>query len=176
MGKKIKWSFRPCFDSWQKWTYCPTSWCRTERKQFVPPEYSKITLENIKGACKAHYRENLTTCNILASEQEPSFFSVGSNSKLQSHVCLLYHTRVWKVHPFRNVRIRSISKPATTQKIPEECYFTRCCISSQHNEKYSVFCGTKKPFSSRYVQIWEDHQTCRKQNFQCWGWRIWYRE
>ena len=137
--------------------------------EFVPPKYSKITLENIKGACKAHYRENLTTCNILASEQEPSFFSVGSNSKLQSHVCLLYHTRVWKVHPFRNVRIRSISKPATTQKIPEECYFTRCCISSQHNEKYSVFCGTKKPFSSRYVQIWEDHQTCRKQNFQCWG-------
>ena len=76
-------------------------------------------------------------------KQEPSFFSVGSNSKLQSHVCLLYHTRVWKVHPYRNVRIRSISKPATTQKIPEECYFTRCCISSQHNEKYSVFCGTK---------------------------------
>ena len=38
---------------------------------FVPFEYSEVTLENTKRACKVHYRENLTTCNILASEQGP---------------------------------------------------------------------------------------------------------
>ena len=41
-------------------------------REFVPSEYSEVTLENIKRACKVHYRENLTTCDILASEQGPS--------------------------------------------------------------------------------------------------------
>ena len=41
-------------------------------REFVPFEYSEVTLENIKRACKVHYRENLTTCDILASEQGPS--------------------------------------------------------------------------------------------------------
>ena len=40
--------------------------------EFVLFEYSEITLENIKRVCKVHYRENLTTCEILASEQGPS--------------------------------------------------------------------------------------------------------
>ena len=40
--------------------------------EFVLFEYSEVTLENIKGACKVHYRGNLTTCDILASEQGPS--------------------------------------------------------------------------------------------------------
>ena len=40
--------------------------------EFVPFEYSEVTLENIEHACKIHYRENLKTCDILASEQGPS--------------------------------------------------------------------------------------------------------
>ena len=35
-------------------------------------EYSKVTLENIKRGCKVHYGENLTTCDILISDQGPS--------------------------------------------------------------------------------------------------------
>ena len=42
------------------------------QREFVPFECSKVTLENIKRACKVHYRENLTTCDILASEKGPS--------------------------------------------------------------------------------------------------------
>ena len=34
-------------------------------------EYSEVALENINRACKVHYRENLTTCDILAFEQGP---------------------------------------------------------------------------------------------------------
>ena len=41
-------------------------------REFVPFEYSEVTLENIERARKVHYRENLTTCDILASEQGPS--------------------------------------------------------------------------------------------------------
>ena len=55
-------------------------------------------------------------------------FSDGSNSKLQSYLCSLYNATVWKIYPFRNVTIGSISKPATTQKNAEECYFTHCYI------------------------------------------------
>ena len=40
--------------------------------EFAPFEYSEVTLENIKRAFKAHYRENLTTCDIVAFEQGPS--------------------------------------------------------------------------------------------------------
>ena len=49
-----------------------------------------------------------------------------------------YLSMMVKVHPLRNVRIRSISKPATTQKNAEEFYFLQRCISSQHSEKYNV--------------------------------------
>ena len=38
-------------------------------REFVSFEYSKVTLENIKRTCKVHYREHLTTCDIVASEQ-----------------------------------------------------------------------------------------------------------
>ena len=41
-------------------------------REFVPFDYSEVTLENVKRACKVHYQENLTTCDILASEQGPS--------------------------------------------------------------------------------------------------------
>ena len=137
--------------------------------EFVPFEYSEVTLENTKRACKVHYRENLTTCDIPVSQQGPFCSRLDQIPSFKNHLCSLYHTRVWKVYPFRNIRRRSISKPARTQKNAKECYFTQCCISSQHSEKYSVFCGAKKPFSCRYVEIWEDHQTCRKENSQCWG-------
>ena len=40
-------------------------------REFVPFDFSDITLENIRKACKAHYREDLA-CDILASEQGPS--------------------------------------------------------------------------------------------------------
>ena len=49
-----------------------------------------------------------------------------------------YLSMMVKVYPLRNVGIRSISKPATTQKNAEEFYFIQCCISSQHSGKYSV--------------------------------------
>ena len=41
-------------------------------REFVLFEYSEVTLENIKRVCKVHYRQNLTTCDILTSEQRPS--------------------------------------------------------------------------------------------------------
>ena len=41
-------------------------------REFVPFEYSDVTLENIKRACKVHYRENVTTCDILTHDQGPS--------------------------------------------------------------------------------------------------------
>ena len=40
--------------------------------EFVAFEYYEVPLENIKCACKVHYRENLATCDILTSEQGPS--------------------------------------------------------------------------------------------------------
>ena len=42
------------------------------QKEFVPFDYSEVTLENIKRACKVHYRGNLTICDIFTSEQGPS--------------------------------------------------------------------------------------------------------
>ena len=41
-------------------------------RKFMPLEYGEVTLENIKRVCKVYYWENLTTCDILASEQGPS--------------------------------------------------------------------------------------------------------
>ena len=49
-----------------------TKYIRQGPREFVSFEYREVTLENIKRACKVHYRENLTTCDILASEQGPS--------------------------------------------------------------------------------------------------------
>ena len=40
--------------------------------EFVLFEYSEVTMENTKCACKVHYLENLTTSNILVFEQGPS--------------------------------------------------------------------------------------------------------
>ena len=40
-------------------------------REFVPYEFDEVTLENIKIACRAHYREDLA-CDVLASEQGPS--------------------------------------------------------------------------------------------------------
>ena len=45
---------------------------KQDPREFVPFEYSEVALENIKHACKSHYRDNLLTCDILASEQGPS--------------------------------------------------------------------------------------------------------
>ena len=42
-------------------------------RKFMPLEYSEVTLENIKRACKVYYWGNLTTRDILASEQGSSF-------------------------------------------------------------------------------------------------------
>ena len=77
---------------------------------------------------------------------------------------MLYNARVWKVYPFRSVRNVNVrnNKANPDTKECEECYFTECFISSQQCEKYNIFCGAKKPFRSRYVEIWEDHQTCGK--------------
>ena len=40
--------------------------------EFVLFEYSEVTMENTKCACKVHYLENLTTSDILVFEQGPS--------------------------------------------------------------------------------------------------------
>ena len=47
-------------------------YAKQSSREFVPFEYGEITLENFKRACKVHYRENLKTCDILASEQGSS--------------------------------------------------------------------------------------------------------
>ena len=39
-----------------------TKYIRQGPREFVSFEYREVTLENIKRACKVHYRENLTTC------------------------------------------------------------------------------------------------------------------
>ena len=49
-----------------------TKYAKQGPREFVPCEYSEVKLENIKRAWKVHYREHLTTCDILASEQELS--------------------------------------------------------------------------------------------------------
>ena len=41
-------------------------------REFVSFEYSEVALENIKSACKFHYRENLAMRDILTSEQGTS--------------------------------------------------------------------------------------------------------
>ena len=47
--------------------------CETEGpRDSVPFEYSEVALQNIKRTCKVCYRENLTACDILASNQGPS--------------------------------------------------------------------------------------------------------
>ena len=107
---------------WQKLVICPTSYTepkgnsikytKHDPREFVPFEYSEVTLENIECVCIVHYRENLTACDILASEQG-LFYSLLDQTP-QSHLCSLYNVRAWKAYPFRNVRIRSISKLATT--------------------------------------------------------------
>ena len=135
-------------------------------RQFVPFEYSEVTLENTKGACKVDYWENLTTCDILISEQGPScsrldqirsfkviyvrFIMPDPRKSILSETLELdpfqgqpQHKKMWKI-----VISHSFVSPISTTK------------------RYSVFCGAKKPFSSRYVEFWEDHQTCRKEDSQ----------
>ena len=84
---------------------------------------------------------------------------VGSNSSFK-----VIYVRFIKSIPSEMLELDPFQSQPQHKKNPAECYFTQCCISSQHSEKYSVFCGAKKPFSSRYVKIWEDHQTRRKEN------------
>ena len=43
---------------------------------FVPYQYDKIAIENIKEACKTFFREH-RTCDILASEISPSCTRAG---------------------------------------------------------------------------------------------------
>ena len=49
-----------------------TKYAKQGPREFVPFEYSEVTLENIKRVCKVHYREHSTTCDMLASEKELS--------------------------------------------------------------------------------------------------------
>ena len=103
-------------------------------------------------------------------------FFVRSHSKLQNHLYLLYNDRAWNFCPFRPAKIKFISKPVAKQKKCWRVLFHDRCISVQHSETYNVFCGPKEPFNSRYIEILEDHQTCRKENAGRCGWRIPYKE
>ena len=61
-------------------------------REFLPFEYSEVTLENIKRACKVHYLENLTTSDIFASEQ--GLFSSQMDQIRNAKKCgrVLFHT------------------------------------------------------------------------------------
>ena len=61
-------------------------------REFLSFEYSEVTLENIKRACKVHYRENLTTSDIFVSEQGP--FSSQMDQIRNAKKCgrVLFHT------------------------------------------------------------------------------------
>ena len=136
-------------------------------REFLHFEYSNVTLENIKHGCKVHYWENLTTCDILASDQGPS--------------C----SRLDQIPSFKVIYVRFIMPEFGNSILSETLELDPFQSQSQHKEmwnsvishtvvspvntakKYSVFCGTKKSFSSRYVEIWEDHQTYRKENSRC---------
>ena len=89
---------------------------KQDPREFVPLEYSEVTLENIKYACKVLYWKNLTNCDILASEQGP--YPVLGWIKFQASKSFMFALLCQSgiAYPFRNVRFRSISKPATTQK------------------------------------------------------------
>ena len=103
-------------------------------REFVPFEYSEVTLENIKRACEVHYRENLTTCDILASKQGSScsrldqipiskviyvrFIMPESGKSILSETleldpfqCQSQHKRMWK-----SVISHSVISPASTAK------------------------------------------------------------
>ena len=125
----------------------------------MPFEYREVTLENIERVCIVHYRENLTACDILASEQGLFYSSLDQTPSFK-----VIYVRFIMPEPGKPILSETLEldpfqsrSQHTQKKNVEECYFTKCCISSQHSKKYSVFCGAKKSFSSRYVEICEDH-------------------
>ena len=138
-------------------------------REFVPFEYSEVTLENIKRACEVHYRENLTTSDILTSTQGSScsrldqipvskviyvrFIMPESGKSILSETleldpfqCQPQHKRMWK-----SVISHSVISPANTAK---------SIASSVVPQSLSTVDTLK---------FGEDHQTCTKENSQCWG-------
>ena len=102
-------------------------------------------------------------------------FSVASNSKLQSHLCSLYNTRVWKVYPFRNVRITSISKSATLQKMWKGIILHSAVSPVRTVKSIASFVASKSLSVVDMLKFGEIIIPVEKLT-NCWGWRIQYRE
>ena len=62
------------------------------QREFLSFEYSEVTLENIKRACKVHYRGNLTTSDIFASEQGPICSQMDQIRNAKKCGRVLFHT------------------------------------------------------------------------------------
>ena len=112
-----------------------TKYIRQGPREFVSFEYREVTLENIKRACKVHYRENLTTCDILASEQGPSCSRLDEIPSFKViYVCFII-PESGKYIPSEMLKLDPFQSQPQYKKNAEECYFTQRCISSQHSEK-----------------------------------------
>ena len=138
-------------------------------REFVPFEYSDVTLENIRCACKVHYRENLTTCDMLASEQRPSCSRFDQIPSFKVIYVRFIMPESGKSILSETLELNPFQSQPQHKNMWKSVIYTQCYISNLHSKKYSVFCGTKKRFCRRYVDIWGDHQTCRKKKSQCWG-------
>ena len=94
-------------------------------REFVPFEFSDITLENIRKACKAHYREDLA-CDILASEQGPSCsrlsqvpsFKVIYVRFIKAETGISIPTKMLEMKPFRS---RNPFQPPYAKGTEESC-------------------------------------------------------
>ena len=137
--------------------------------EFVSFKYSDVTLENIKRSCKVHYQENLTTCDILVSEQGPSCSRLDQISSLKViYVCFIMPEPGKPNFP-ETLELDSFQSQPQHKKMQKSIISHSVISPICTIRKYRVFGGAKKPFISRYVEIYEDHQICRKENSQCLG-------
>ena len=103
-------------------------------RQFVPFEYSEVTLENTKGACKVEYWENLTTCDILISEQGPSCSRLDQIRSFK-----VIYVRFIMPDPRKSILSETLELDSF-QSQPQhkkiwKIVISQCCISNQHSKK-----------------------------------------
>ena len=99
-------------------------------REFVPFEYSEVTLENTKRACKVHYRGNLTICDIFTSEQGPSCSRLDQIPSFKVSYARFIMTESGKSILSETLELDPFHSQPQYKKNAEECYFTQCYISS----------------------------------------------
>ena len=103
----------------------------------------------------------MTTYDILAYEQGPSYSWLDQIPSFKViYVCFI-RPESGKSIPSETLELNIFQSQPQRKKMRKSVISHS--VVSQHSEKYSVFCGATKPFSSRYVEIWEDHQSRREE-------------